>query len=155
MWSPDDPSNRMPMVWKDLEPYENPEVKFNQEQFDFYQRAIALRHASPALRAGFFRPMEMNDANGTYAFARELDDQRVYVALNRSDKPQTLKIKIDADGEYFDWLDAANTEVKPPANGVDRPTIALKSDAKSLKSNAGELTITLQPFTTAALSKSK
>ena len=153
MWSPDDPSNRMPMVWKDLEPYENPEVKFDQQQFDFYQRAIAIRESMPALRTGFFRPVDIDDADGVYCFARDLGDDHVYVALNRSDKPVTVKFKVDADGNYVDWLDPASAEVKPPGDAVERPTITLKPDPKWFKSNAGKLTIELQPFTTAILSK--
>jgi glycosidase len=155
MWSPDDPSNRQPMVWKDLEPYENPAVKFDQEQFDFYQRAIAVRAALPALRTGFFRPIDIEDDNGVYAFARDLKGQHVYVALNRSDAPHTIKLKVDANGSYVNWLDPAMAEVNPPAGDSDRPTVAARTDAKLLDATGNEVMIELKPFSTAVISKIK
>src|SRR2546430_4360427 len=69
MWGPDDPSNRQPMVWKDLEPYEDPEVKFDPEVFGAYQRAIAVREKLEALQTGFFRPLVADDGAGVYGFA--------------------------------------------------------------------------------------
>src|SRR6185436_642540 len=79
MWSPDDPSNRQPMVWKDKLPYDDPEVRFDDDLFAFYQRAIAVRERFEALQLGFFRPVKIDDASGTFAFARELDGKCVYV----------------------------------------------------------------------------
>ena len=50
MWSPDDPSNRQPMVWKDLEPYDDPEVKFDDDLFAFYQRRSRCANISRRFR---------------------------------------------------------------------------------------------------------
>src|SRR5207253_7061312 len=82
MWSPDDPSNRQPMVWKDLEPYENPEVKFDQDIFDFYRRVIAIRERFPQLQSGMFRSILTDDEHGVFGFARELNGRAIYVLLN-------------------------------------------------------------------------
>ena len=46
----------------------------------FSKRAIALRHAHPALRRGQFETLYSND--DIYAFARRLDDDRLAVIFN-------------------------------------------------------------------------
>ncbi|MEA2735225.1 MAG: cyclomaltodextrinase / maltogenic alpha-amylase / neopullulanase, partial [Humisphaera sp.] len=82
MWSPDDPSNRMPMVWPEMK-FEDPQVKFDPDVFAFYQRAIAMRKQLPSLRLGFFRGVLSQDDRGVYVFARELGDEVAYVVVNR------------------------------------------------------------------------
>ncbi|HEY1687121.1 MAG TPA: alpha amylase N-terminal ig-like domain-containing protein [Tepidisphaeraceae bacterium] len=94
MWSADDPSNRQPMVWKDLEPYDDPQVKFNQDLFDWYQRLIAIRNSHPALRLGFYRPVLMDDVNGMFVYARDLGDEKIYIVINRSAKSQTAQFDV-------------------------------------------------------------
>ncbi len=54
MWGPDDPSNRQPMVWRDLEPYDNPQVKFDPQIFATYRRAIAARRSVARTGAWIF-----------------------------------------------------------------------------------------------------
>ena len=91
------------MVWKDKEPYDDAEVKFDQDVFDFYQRAIAIREVFPPLQTGMFRPIVTDDEHGVIAFARELNGKAVYVAINRSDKDQTVRLKLndqDADAMF-------------------------------------------------------
>ena len=82
MWGPADPSDRQPMIWKDLQPYADPDVQFDQGKFDWYQRLIAIRRKFPALQTGFFHPILMDDQKGIYVFARELGSQHVYVFMN-------------------------------------------------------------------------
>ncbi len=74
------------MVWKDLAPYDDPQVGFNDEVFAMYRRAIATRHTRKPLQTGAFHTTMADDAAGVYAFARELEGQRVIVVLNRSDR---------------------------------------------------------------------
>ena len=51
MWGPDDPSNRKPMLWKDLQPYaKSRENRVDEEHLDHYRRLGALRRENPALR---------------------------------------------------------------------------------------------------------
>src|SRR5262249_22676245 len=90
MWGPDDPSNRMPMVWKDKQPYDDPEVKFDDDLFAFYQRAIAVRQHFPELQTGFFTPLKTDNARGIFIFSRQLGDRNVVVAINRSANEQTI-----------------------------------------------------------------
>jgi glycosidase len=110
MWSPDDPSNRQPMIWKDLEPYDDPQVAFDQGKFDWYQKLIAIRRKLPALQLGFFHPVLIDDGRGEYAFARDLGDQHVYIVLNHADHEQTVEFKAaEHDAKFVDWLGSGLT----------------------------------------------
>ncbi len=93
MWGADDPSSRKPMLWKDLEPYDEPEENHvMDEQLAFYKQAIALRNNHRALRSGNIRTLLTdNDAN-TWAFMRANDDEQLIVVLNASNEPQSLNV---------------------------------------------------------------
>jgi glycosidase len=149
MWSPDDPSNRQPMVWKELEPYDDLQVKFDQRHFEFYQRVIAIRAALEPLRLGFFRPVLIDDARNIYAFARELDQKVVYVVINRNDSPATVELPVNGVTGFIDWMDAESVEVKQDSGA--RPAPSPRSGARQISSNGGKLTVELKPFGTAIL----
>lgn len=98
MWGADDPCDRMPMVWDDLQfarqeadplgrPRKPDEVQFDQPLFDFYQAAIRLRHKHPALRRGSCRVLGADDDAQAFVFQRELDGDSLVVALNRGMRP--------------------------------------------------------------------
>ncbi|MEM7806639.1 MAG: alpha-amylase family glycosyl hydrolase [Planctomycetota bacterium] len=102
MWSPDDPSNRQPFPWPDKGPYRGSSDGFDQETFDYFQRAIAIRNSVSALRTGDFQPLLADDAKGIIAFARENDEGKAVVVVNRSDRTQT--ISLDVSGEFVDLI---------------------------------------------------
>lgn len=158
MFSPDDPSNRKPMWWPDLEPFDNPKFKFNEAFFDHHRRAIAARNQLPALRTGFFRPLVIDDDRGIYGFVRELDGERVYVIMNRAAEPATIEFDVDAaDAVLIDWMNPDHAELRDPADSrADaRSTLAVKSDAKPLQTRDGKATIQLPPYGTAVLSAAR
>ncbi len=101
MWGADDPDDRMPMVWPELvyetqthDPLARPRradrVAFDSTIFDFYRRAMALRHNHVALRRGAVEILLADDAQMSWAFARTHDTGRVIVAFNRSEAEATL-----------------------------------------------------------------
>ncbi len=93
MWGADDPTNRKPMLWKDLEPYENPSDNFvMDDHLDFYRRAIALRNDHVALRRGSIRTVLVDDAQDTWVFLREHGDDVVLVALNASGREARVEV---------------------------------------------------------------
>ncbi len=95
MWGADDPSNRKPMLWKDLEPYEKPEENFvMQDQLAFYKRAIALRNAHSALRTGSFTSLLTDDAADVWAFLRSDEHEHVLVVLNASGSPREVRVPL-------------------------------------------------------------
>ena len=93
MWGSDDPNNRKPMLWKDLEPYADPdENRAMDEQLEFYRRATALRNRFAALKRGSFRTLLADDQQDVWVFFRELGHEKVLVALNASDRQATVTV---------------------------------------------------------------
>ncbi|MFT5144993.1 MAG: cyclomaltodextrinase [Rhodothermales bacterium] len=103
MWSPDDPDDRQPMWWGDMDfdaVRHHPRtgalarpiaVGFDPVVSDFYKAAIALRRSHPSLNRGDFRVLATDDTAQSLAFAREHEEEAVVVVLNRSDGPQTVR----------------------------------------------------------------
>jgi hypothetical protein len=151
MWGPDDPSDRMPMVWEDLLPYEDPQVEFREELFDHYQHLVAIRHALPQLRRGYFRSILADDSQDVYGFERWLGDRHAYVVLNRSDRKATVTLDLESDhGALVDVLSATSSELVE--NGPDaRPLLKRKPNAESLGVSEGQVRVTLPPYGSAVL----
>ena len=97
MWGADDPSNRKPMLWQDLEPYDEAEENaVMDDQLEFYRAAIALRNEHPALRVGTFTSLLADDAADVWAFLRSDGSEHVLVALNASAVPRTVEVPLPA-----------------------------------------------------------
>ena len=125
MWGANDPCDRKPMVWPEMEyepeamlPDGRPrpladEVAFDYDLFDFYRRLIAIRQASPALRRGDYRTLLADDDRRLFAFARQTDDDAAVVALNAGDLMEVVELDVPAGT----WTDALNGEQYVAANG--------------------------------------
>ena len=151
MWSPDDPSDRMPMVWEDLEPFENPEVAFNRDVFEHYQRMLAVRRTLEPLRVGLFYGVRAEDEHGIAAYARESDTGVVTMVLNRSGESRSLTLPSDAT-ELVDASSPEATDVVFDAEDpTARPVVALRADASRLAVREGQVTVELEPFGWAVL----
>ncbi|MFO0915001.1 MAG: glycoside hydrolase family 13 protein [Pirellulales bacterium] len=103
MWGGDDPDDRMPMVWPDLQyepqaadPLSRPRtadaVAFDQGLYDYYRAAVALRHRVPALRRGSWQTIATDDQAQGLAFLRQLDDSWAVTVINRGQEPWNLEI---------------------------------------------------------------
>jgi cyclomaltodextrinase / maltogenic alpha-amylase / neopullulanase len=157
MWSPDDPSNRQPMLWKDLEPYDDPQVQFDQDKFNWYQRLIAIRRKFPALQTGFFHPMLIDDGRGEYAFSRDLGNQHVIVVLNHTGHDQTVEFKAaDHDAKFIDWLSVAQSDITPmaPDKADARPDVTANPSAPKLDAPNGVVDVPLPAWGAAVLTES-
>lgn len=152
MWGPDDPSNRQPMVWKDLQPYDDPQVAFRQDLFDHYRRLIAIRHTLRPLRWGYYRTLATDDQFGTVAYARTIGDQAVYVVLNRSNERRTVILTVNDQQPLINWLDPKSAQVKQ--SGDARPTVVPANNAHTLRPANGQVRVTLEPYGSAVLSSS-
>jgi cyclomaltodextrinase / maltogenic alpha-amylase / neopullulanase len=108
MWGADDPDDRMPMVWPDLQfepqaldpkglPREPDAVAFDSGLFNFYKSALNLRRDHEVLRRGEFEVLGAFDAAKTFAFVRSIRDQQLIVVLNRSEKPQRVSVELTPD----------------------------------------------------------
>ncbi len=81
---------RQPMNWEQHDP----------ELPAFFRDLLHLRKAHPALQHGARRTLHVDDATGTYVYARCDANETVLVALNISDEPQTVTLS----GEYAQAL---------------------------------------------------
>jgi len=154
MWGPDDPSNRQPMVWRDLEPYDGKNVAFHESVFSHYQRAIAVRRALPTLRLGLYRPLKARGDRAVVMFARDLERSRVYVAINRTAQPQRLTVPVDAvarEREFFNWLDASQVRIERSAETGNRPLAVAREKAGGYSATDGTISVELEAFSTAIL----
>jgi glycosidase len=154
MWSPDDPSNRMPMLWQDLQPYDDPKVTFKPELFEHFQRMIALRRQLEPLRTGFFRVTSSDDSRGVLTFSRELGDDRVHVVINRSPRTQAVAVTAgDATAKpMVDWANTDNVSLVPASSESDgRPTLKLKQGIRPLEASSGAYKVNVPPYGVAVL----
>ncbi len=148
MWGADDPDDRMPMVWEEMvfdtqsrlptgQQKTADSVAFDAALFDFYQRALSVRHERAILRRGSFDPIGTSDDPATCAFIRSLDGEHLIVVLNRSDKVATLKLANPTG-----WSGAA-VLLSSSNDGDIRVT-----------QNSGIFTVELAPLTAAILESS-
>ncbi len=157
MWGGTDPDDRQPMIWKDLEPYNDPEVTFNQDLFDRYVRLIAIHRHFTTLQTGFANTILADDARNILVYSRDLGDSHVYVLVNRSDTAQSVDLAIGpphSDSAMIDWIDPAQALVQnAPANTRDgRPQIQAVSGAKpAVVTHDGQAVLSLKPWQTMIL----
>ena len=98
MWGSDDPNNRKPMLWTDLEPYDEPGQSVMREHLAFYRDVIALRKAHPALRTGSFTTILTDDEQDVMAFVREDDSEEVLVILNAGEEEARISLPVSMEG---------------------------------------------------------
>ncbi|MCH2160692.1 MAG: glycoside hydrolase family 13 protein [Phycisphaerales bacterium] len=111
MWGSDDPNNRKPMLWKDLEPYDDGgENHVMDEHLEFYRSAMLLRREHSALRNGTISTVVADDDQDTWAFIRENSEEQVLVALNAGESAASLDLRDIGEG----WSPAFG-------NGSDTP----------------------------------
>lgn len=107
MWGADDPCDRMPMVWPEMQfaaqqahprgrPRQADEVAFDQSLFDFYRAATAFRRENRVLRHGVLEFLEPDDAAGFLAFRRHLDGDDLLVGFNRGEAAHEWSIPLAA-----------------------------------------------------------
>ncbi len=90
MWGADDPHPRKPLMWKEFtfqpeakDNYRNKlnqydEVRFDQDQFDFYKKLISIRKKNPVLIHG---ELEFTKADGELLGYRRFSDNHEIVVL--------------------------------------------------------------------------
>lgn len=120
MWGADDPTNRKPMLWRDLEPYQQPQENFVMtEHVAHYREIIALRRRLDVLRSGEFESVLADDAKDVWVFARRGAGETALVFLNASDQVQRVVLKRRDDWpERFTQVFGPQTAL-PGADALD------------------------------------
>jgi len=80
----EDPDCRRTMIWD--------ENQQDSNLLNFYKKMIKLRRGSLALRRGNFKCLYQQ--GGLYCFLRQLNEEKIVVALNISDKNEEIKILL-------------------------------------------------------------
>ena len=165
MWAADDPQNRKPMVWKDLEPYAKDngkdEPKVDEDLFRAFQRLGAIRNGNPALKRGGFEVLAADDASGVFAFRRWKEGRQVVVVSNNAKAGgSAAKVSLNLAGggagavpeSFRDVFGDAAYEVATGADGGPKlvPSKA-KRAAVEYKPAAGVLSLSVEPATTMIL----
>ncbi len=123
MWGSDDPNNRKPMLWEDLQPYEQPEVHFVHGEHLAHYRAIgAMRQNHRCLRTGSYATLFADDQRQIFAFYREEGGEEAVVVLNASDDVHQIELEqLEQPGwrSVFDVdVDPAGREIAPVSGRV-------------------------------------
>ncbi len=112
MWGADDPDDRMPMVWADLEyepmvnhptkgKFDEPQqVAFDQPLYDFYAKAFALRDGSEALETGDYTTLLADDKADVFGFTRQSGEEVKAAVFNRSEAEQSVLLDLSPTAVY-------------------------------------------------------
>ena len=102
MWGADDPTDRKPMLWKDLEPYQDSAERVDTALLDHYRKLVAIRRSSEALQVGAYRMLLADDEHGVFAFERSAGGKCAIVVINNSDRARTVALPVA--GTFHDAL---------------------------------------------------
>jgi len=113
MWGDDDPDDRKPMIWPDLDyddeeysslgkDYAPDKVEFDQDLFDTYKKLFNSRKKSKALKLGDFHIELADDKTKVFGFSRTYEDDKAFAYFNNSEIEQVISLNID--NAYYDVL---------------------------------------------------
>lgn len=105
MWGADDPDDRKPMVWPDMdfekesthpitgEERPEDENKFDKELFEWYKKLGKIRNEHELLRTGEYKKIKSKD--DLFVFARHKEKKNpIIVLLNRADKERKIDLEL-------------------------------------------------------------
>ncbi|TVQ16541.1 MAG: alpha-amylase [Balneolaceae bacterium] len=115
MWGADDPDNRKPLIWPDLEfepesadplgrARQTDRVQADTTKLAFYRTLARMRRDNPVFAHGQLETLFTDDVNNTFAYVRYIDDVRAYVIFNNSEQPQSVSLEPEHHGYYLDLL---------------------------------------------------
>jgi glycosidase len=104
MWGADDPDERKPMVWPELEyeiekanisltPRPPDSVYFKKDLFNYYQKIIQIRNNEIALRQGTLKFVLTDNAQDVIAYIREFNSEKILCIVNNSRSFTEIKFK--------------------------------------------------------------
>jgi glycosidase len=166
MYGSDDPTCRKPMLWKDLQPYDDPREVVSDDVLAHFERLIAIRNRYPALRTGLFQTLMVHDINDVIAFKRTRGTEVVAVVINNSTRDQTIELPtpFPPDARVVDLIKAAPVQFSETAmadlgmpefpKGATARAIQLGANAgPAFSANGGKLRIPVTAKSAAILVK--
>src|SRR5205807_2064466 len=70
--------------------------QFDQQLFDYYKNAIALRHEHDALNHGDYSVLTTDDVQRSIVFTRRTPKETLLVAFNRGDQPAKIELHLSS-----------------------------------------------------------
>lgn len=146
MFGADDPTDRKPMLWKDLQPYDNPQDAVMGDVWNYYARLIAIRNTYPALRTGLYQALLIDDANNTFAFSRTRRNEVVAVVINNSLEDQTADVPVafPDDTRVVDVLSAPAELYDAPMSGIGFPQFAKDATVRAIRVSPSAATLVVR-----------
>lgn len=151
MWSSDDPFCREPMVWKDIEPYDDKTKVFMPDVFEHYRKLIAIHNTYPEFHTGVYESVIADDAANILVFARRKGRGKVFVAVNNSDRAGRVSFETGTDAQTFvDALGESKYEITfedETSDGRGRSVrkISFPPSAGKHKARKGRLSVNIKP----------
>jgi len=72
--------------------------QWDTEILDHYKKLISIRQSHPSLRRGEYMALYARSSLGVYAFIRCLDNDKLVIILNNSEKKHWVRVPT---GDYF------------------------------------------------------
>ena len=114
MWGGNDPDDRKPMVWDDIEyadeiynadgsTHAPDKVEINHDLLSHYKKLIHIRKDNPVLQMGSYRLVLADDENCVLIFERAFEGETMFVVINNSDSDQIIDVP-ELKGSFTDLL---------------------------------------------------
>lgn len=151
MWGADDPNCRKPMLWKDLEPYDNPEENHVMEDvLEHHRRLAAARHFIARDHRAAVETLIADDTTSVMVYRRDYPGGRaVIVALNLSEETQAVTV---ASGGFTAWEDLLDADSYSVVTGMDTSVTLRRLPGAARRAfratRDGELRLEIPPVTT-------
>jgi len=123
MWGPDDPGDRKPMVWPDMNYHDeihhplpdhtrpDDPVYFDANLFQYYQSMITIHHQNDALIHGKLSLIPAIEGKSIFGYSRDTDQQQVISIFNRSRQAELVTIPTK-QLRYNTYKNALSLEVE-------------------------------------------
>lgn len=133
MYGADDPNCRKPMLWADLEPYDDPSVDFvDRGMLRYFRRLMHVRRDTPVLATGDYRTLLADDGRDCFVYLRWSDEDRAAVICAVNNSPHRQRLVLDAPEQLGGrWSGLRTLHTTHRANDVER--------------DSGRLAIELEP----------
>lgn len=149
MFGADDPTNRMPMWWPDLMPYDNPAYRIRDDMLAHYRRMIAVRNTSPALRTGGMRFVASDPVRRVVAFERSDGMDTILVVVNADTSPVKIRIPLPrSTRRLVDLLDPLSAYIERgwvEGIGSHRNILRIRKDAPFVRAAGAKTVLKLAP----------
>lgn len=146
MWGADDPHDRKPMIWDNLN-YNDEiinkssgfrkgigtyKVSQNKDLLNFYRKIISIRNQNKPLQKGDLKFLYSNDEKNSFAFEREFNGEKIIAAFNTGNSEDNFKLPFEKNKiNYKEFITGEEGTLQGSQNIV--PELKIDIPAKSYR----------------------